>query len=93
MKRTGVMLVLAVAVGILGGVVGTQVLSAQQAAVKRTPLLKGELMGIAGKEVTMFMAEIPPALARVNTITPGTSSSMCWKALASSRRKANPRLR
>ncbi len=52
MKRTAVMLVLAAAVGLLVGVVGTQILSAQQAAVKRTPLLKGELMGIAGKELT-----------------------------------------
>jgi quercetin dioxygenase-like cupin family protein len=60
MKRTAVMLVLAAAVGIVVGVVGTQVLSAQQVAVTRTPLLKGELMGIAGKEVTMFMAEIQP---------------------------------
>jgi quercetin dioxygenase-like cupin family protein len=71
MKQTAVMLVLAVAVGILVGVVGTQVLSAQQAAVKRTPLLKGELMGIAGKEVTMFMAEIPPGARTGKHYHPG----------------------
>ncbi|HEX9868616.1 MAG TPA: cupin domain-containing protein [Candidatus Tectomicrobia bacterium] len=71
MKRTVVMLVLAVSVGIMVGVVGTQVLSAQQAAVKRTPLLKGELMGVTGKEVTMFMAEIPPGARTGKHYHPG----------------------
>jgi quercetin dioxygenase-like cupin family protein len=71
MKRTAVMLVLAAAVGIVVGVVGTQVLSAQQVAVTRTPLLKGELMGIAGKEVTMFMAEIQPGARTGKHYHPG----------------------
>jgi quercetin dioxygenase-like cupin family protein len=71
MKRTAVMLVLTAVVGILVGVVGTQILSAQQAAVKRTPLLKGELMGIAGKEVTLFTAEVPPGARTGKHYHPG----------------------
>ena len=53
------MLVLAAAVGIVVGMVGTQVLSAQQAVVTRTPLLKGELMGIVGNEVTTPIVRMP----------------------------------
>jgi quercetin dioxygenase-like cupin family protein len=71
MKRTVMMLVLPVSVGIIVGVVGTQVLSAQQSAVKRTLLLKGELMGVTGKEVTMFTAEIPPGARTGKHYHPG----------------------
>ena len=71
MRRTVVMLVLTAFMGMMVGVVGTQVLSAQQAAVKRTPLLKGELTGIAGKEVTMFTAEVPPGARTGKHYHPG----------------------
>ena len=50
MKRTVVMLTLALAVGIALGLIGSQVLDAQQMPIKRTVLLKTDLPGIEGKE-------------------------------------------
>ena len=50
MKRTVVMLTLTLAVGIALGLIGSQVLNAQQMPIKRTVLLKTDLPGIEGKE-------------------------------------------
>jgi quercetin dioxygenase-like cupin family protein len=58
MRRTAVMLAIAVAVGIAAGMIGNQVLIAQQAPVTRTMLQQKDLEGAAGREVIMYRAEL-----------------------------------
>ncbi len=60
MRRTAVMLTLAVAAGIIVGMIGTHVLNAQQAPVTRTILQQKDLEGVAGREVIMYRAEAVP---------------------------------
>ena len=60
MHRTVGMLTIALVVGIAVGMVGNQVLIAQQAPVTRTILQQKELEGVAGKEVIMYRAELVP---------------------------------
>ncbi len=62
MKRTAVILVLTLSVGIVVGIIGNHVLSAQQAAATRTGLLKTDLVGIEGKEAVMLTVEGGPGL-------------------------------
>jgi quercetin dioxygenase-like cupin family protein len=71
MKRTVVMLTLALAAGIALGMIGSQVLNAQQEPVKRTVLLKTDLAGIEGKEATMYLADIAPGAATPKHYHPG----------------------
>jgi len=59
MKRTVIMLALAVAVGMTVGVIADQVLSAQH--IKVTDLLKADLAGLEGKEAVVQTVEIAPA--------------------------------
>ena len=72
MKRTVVMLTLTLAVGIALGMVGSQVLNAQQEPVKRTVLLKSDLEGIEGKEAVLFLAELAPGAVSGKHYHPGT---------------------
>lgn len=58
MKRMAFMLALTLAVGIAVGVIGNQVLIAQQAPVTRTILQQKDLEGVAGREVIMYRAEL-----------------------------------
>ena len=44
--------------GVFVGALGSQLLYAQQQAVTRTPLLQQDLVGLDGKEVNMYIAEI-----------------------------------
>ncbi|MDE2179944.1 MAG: cupin domain-containing protein [candidate division NC10 bacterium] len=60
MKRTGLLLSLTLTVGIALGVIGTQVLNAQQEPMKRTVLLKTPLTGIEGKEGMLVLVEFAP---------------------------------
>lgn len=60
MKRMALLLGLTLAVGIVVGVIGDQVLSAQQEPVKRTVLLKTDIVGMEGKEGFVMLAEIAP---------------------------------
>ena len=60
MHRTVGMLTIALVVGIAVGMVGNQVLIAQQAPVTRTILQQKDLEGVAGKEVIMYRAELVP---------------------------------
>ena len=48
----------ALLVGVFVGALGSQLLYAQQQAVTRTPLLQQDLVGLDGKEVNMYIAEI-----------------------------------
>jgi quercetin dioxygenase-like cupin family protein len=56
----GLLLTLTLTVGIALGVIGTQVLHAQQEPMKRTVLLKTALAGIEGKEGTLVLVEFAP---------------------------------
>jgi quercetin dioxygenase-like cupin family protein len=60
MKRTGVMLAVVFALGLVGGGLGSRHLSAQQEAVTRTVLLRTDMAGVEGKEVVVVLAEIAP---------------------------------
>ncbi len=71
MRRTALMLGLTLAVGVTLGVIGGQVLNAQQEAVKRTALLKTDLEGIEGKEGNVVMVEIAPGASTGRHYHPG----------------------
>jgi quercetin dioxygenase-like cupin family protein len=71
MKRTAVMLVSALVLGIAMGVIGNHVLSAQQQPVTRTILHQKDLEGVAGREVIMYRAEIVPGGAAGRHYHPG----------------------
>jgi quercetin dioxygenase-like cupin family protein len=60
MKRTGVILAVVFALGIVVGGLGHQRLSAQQDPVTRTVLLKTDVAGAEGKEAVIVVAEIAP---------------------------------
>ncbi len=71
MRRTGLMLGLALAVGITLGVIGDQILNAQQAAVKSTELIRKDLGGIKGREGVLFKTELAPGGAGPKHFHPG----------------------
>jgi len=60
MKHTGALLAVALALGMGAGWFGHQRLSAQQAPVTRTVLLRTDLAGVEGKEAILVVAEIAP---------------------------------
>lgn len=60
MKRTAVLLALTFTVGTAVGVVGNHVLSAQQAPLKATELLKADVVGVDGKEGIVQLVEFLP---------------------------------
>lgn len=62
MRRTTLVLALALAIGIAFASVGDQALNAQE-PVKRTVLLKRDLPGMEGKEVLLILVEIAPGAA------------------------------
>ena len=71
MRRLALTLGLTFVVGIAGGVIADQVLTAQQAPVKRTELLKSDMPGIEGKEGIIFIAEIAPGAFAAKHYHPG----------------------
>lgn len=75
MKRMALMLVLTFAVGIAIGMTGNQVLNAQyaqqQAPLKRTDLLKADLVGMEGKELIVQLVEFAPRGASGKHYHPG----------------------
>jgi quercetin dioxygenase-like cupin family protein len=60
MHRTVGMLTIALVVGIAVGIIGNQLLSAEQAPLTRTILQQKDLEGVAGKEVLMYRVETIP---------------------------------
>jgi quercetin dioxygenase-like cupin family protein len=60
MKRTLFILAPTLAGGIVIGVIGSQVVTAQQAPVTRTILQQKDLEGAAGREVVLYRAEAVP---------------------------------
>jgi quercetin dioxygenase-like cupin family protein len=59
MKRTVLLLGLTF-LGVAVGLIGHQVLNAQQEPLKRTVLLTGDLVGIEGKQATVYRVEFAP---------------------------------
>src|SRR5262245_58117367 len=62
---------LVLALGIALGVAGTQMLSAQPQAIKRSPLMRADLTGVEGKEVIMTLLEAQPGAVFPAHIHPG----------------------
>ena len=60
MKRTPVLISLALGVGIAVGVIGTQVLAGKEELAKGTVLQRAELAGVKGKEAVLVLRELPP---------------------------------
>jgi quercetin dioxygenase-like cupin family protein len=60
MKRNVIMVTLVLAVGFAVGLIVSQVLNAQQQAVKSAVVLKADLVGIEGKYVVIVSTELPP---------------------------------
>ena len=71
MHRTVGMLTITLVVGIAVGMLGHQILSAQQAPVTRTILQQKDLEGVAGREVIMYRAEVAPGGAAGRHTHPG----------------------
>ena len=71
MNRTVLLLSVTLAVGITVGVIGTQILKAQQEPIKRTVLLKTDLPGIEGKEARLILSEYAPGAAAGKHYHPG----------------------
>ncbi len=71
MKRMVLLSLPILAVGVVAGMIGTQVVTAQQAPVKRTILQQKDLEGVAGKEVVMYHAEAVPGGAAGRHYHPG----------------------
>jgi quercetin dioxygenase-like cupin family protein len=71
MKRTVVMLTVALAVGIALGLSGSQGLTAQQMPMKRTVLLRTDLPGIEGKEFLVDQVELAPGVEGGKHYHPG----------------------
>jgi quercetin dioxygenase-like cupin family protein len=69
MKRTALTVALTFALGLLFGMVGSQVFSAQH--VKRTELLRTGLEGVEGKEAVVYTAELVPGAVAGRHYHPG----------------------
>jgi quercetin dioxygenase-like cupin family protein len=61
MRRKIVFLMLALIAVAASGIFGSQISSAQQQAIKRTDLLKAVLPDLDGREMQVWVADIPPA--------------------------------
>jgi len=71
MKRRLLMLSVSLVAGIVLGMIGYQVLNAQQQAVKRTVLLKTDLEGIEGRDGNVVIVEIAPGAESGKHYHPG----------------------
>ncbi|MDD5558097.1 cupin domain-containing protein [Candidatus Methylomirabilis sp.] len=90
MKRTGLLLSLTLIVGIALGVIGTQVLNAQQAPMKRTVLIKTDLAGIEGKEAVLALVEFAPGAATEPHYHPGEELAYLLEGSISFEAKGRP---
>ena len=60
MKRTVVLISVALIIGMAIGVMGTQVLAGKEELAKGTVLQRAELAGVKGKEAVLVLRELPP---------------------------------
>lgn len=71
MKRMAVVLALTLAVGVALGIIGSQILNAQQQPITRNVLLQKDMGGMDGKEVVILVAEIAPGASTGKHYHPG----------------------
>jgi quercetin dioxygenase-like cupin family protein len=71
MKRTAISLVVTLAIGLTLGVLGDRFLSAQQQPIKRTELLKTDVVEAAGKDGVIYLAELAPGAVAGKHTHPG----------------------
>ncbi len=71
MKRIAIPLGMTFIMGLVLGIIGTQVLNAQQELVKATLVLKADLVGMPGQEVVMQRAELAPRASGGKHVHPG----------------------
>lgn len=71
MKRTAFMIALTFTVGIVVGIVGNQVLNAQQKPLKATLIFRADLVGMPGQEVIVQLGEFAPRGSSGKHIHPG----------------------
>ena len=71
MKRKVIMFTSILAIGIATGLIVSQVLNAQQQAVKSAILLKADLVGMEGKYVVIVSTELPPGELAKKHLHPG----------------------
>ena len=71
MRRTVLTIVVSLAVGLLVGTLGERFLSAQPSPIKRTELLKQDIIEMAGKEGVLYMAELAPGAVAGKHTHPG----------------------
>ena len=71
MKRNVVMFTLALAIGIAIGMIGSQLINAQQPPAKSPVLLRTDLAGIEGKEGAILLSEIAPGAVGGKHYHPG----------------------
>jgi len=74
MKPTIGTVVIALAMGAVLGVMGSQIVAAQHASEKRTVLLTSDLAGVEGYEVRMWRTDIGPGWSGRSTTIPGRSA-------------------
>ena len=60
MRRTALLISLALTAGIVVGVIGTQVLAAKEELASGKVLQRAELAGAKGKEAVLVLRELPP---------------------------------
>jgi hypothetical protein len=63
MRRLALVVGLTFVGGITLGVIGDHLLHAQQSPIKRTEVLRTEMLGMDGKEAHMWIADIAPGAA------------------------------
>ena len=90
MKRTGLLLILTLTVGIALGVIETQALHAQQTPMKRTVLIKTDLSGIEGKEGMLVLVEFAPGAATEPHYHPGEELAYLLEGSVSLEVKGKP---
>ena len=90
MKRMALMLALTFAVGIVVVVAGNHVLNAQQVPVKRTDLLKADIVGMEGKELIVQLVEFAPGGASGKHYHPGHEANYVLEGSGTFEREGQP---
>jgi len=90
MRRMILALVLSFALGLALGLTATQVLNAQQTPLKRTDLLKADLVGMEGKELIVQLVEFAPRGASGKHYHPGHEANYVLEGSGSVEMEGHP---
>ena len=83
MKRSFVIIVVTLVVGIMVGFAVDRLLNAQGEPIRRTSLLQTELQGVPGKVADLFLIEMAPATATGRHSHPGNEIAYILEGTAS----------